>query len=377
MDGTSSVMQNIWTLIINWGGIQCLVIAAILSFDKRGNQLQRLLLAGIIFIVGIQSFNFLFEYFRWYLFFPHGIWLSPPLWFLVGPLLFFFSRVCINKEASTSIFDALHFIPFVIALLYIAPFYSLTAEQKIFQLEFFYENYTDGPDYFFYAFILSQLIYGAYAFTQFRQYFKSVGEEFAHTHLYQHRWILTILASFIGFWTLTLIYHLLLITDFAFFFTYDYVTYTFLTVAVQAFGISAIMFPNSFFVTPLSKTLKGEISYESSDIEVDAKRVLEFVETSKPFLNPELRIADLSKHLDLPPHKLSFLINRWTGKNFFEFVNGYRVEEVKRRLPDTKYAHLTLDAIARDCGFNSSASFYRVFKQQTGLTPKEYLKGIN
>ena len=377
MDEISSVEQNIWTLIITWGAIQCLVIAAILLFSRRGNRIQRLFLAGVILIVAVQSLNFLAEYFKWYHKFPHIIWASAPFWFLIGPLLYFFSRVSTDKEATSSILDALHILPFIAALIYLSPYYGISGEEKVFKLEFFYENYTNGPDYFFYAFILSQMMYGVYVLFRFRLYFKTVGQQYANTHLYQHRWMLIMLGSFIAFWLLTLIYHLLLLTDLAFFFTYDYVTYTFLTVTVQAFGISAIIHPESFFVTPVSHNIKtlSEADLVSQDGEIE--KILEYVEDHKPYLNPELRISDLSQHLEIPSHRVSLLINRKVGKNFFEFVNSYRVEEVKKRLPDESYTHLTLDAIARDCGFNSSASFYRVFKQQTGFTPKEYLKELD
>jgi AraC-like DNA-binding protein len=58
-------------------------------------------------------------------------------------------------------------------------------------------------------------------------------------------------------------------------------------------------------------------------------------------------------------------------------VNSYRVEEVKKRLGNLKYEHLSLTGIAFDCGFNSEASFYRIFRQQTGYSPKSYLQLIH
>jgi AraC-like DNA-binding protein len=61
-------------------------------------------------------------------------------------------------------------------------------------------------------------------------------------------------------------------------------------------------------------------------------------------------------------------------QNFFEFVNSYRVREVKSRLHKTEFEHLSLEGIAKDCGFNSSASFYRVFKQHTRMTPGQFIQ---
>jgi AraC-like DNA-binding protein len=65
------------------------------------------------------------------------------------------------------------------------------------------------------------------------------------------------------------------------------------------------------------------------------------------------------------------------GKNFYNLVNDYRVEEVKRRLEDPQYKHLTILAIAYDSGFNAKSSFNTIFKEKTGSTPSEYLKSVH
>jgi len=61
-------------------------------------------------------------------------------------------------------------------------------------------------------------------------------------------------------------------------------------------------------------------------------------------------------------------------KNFYTFINEYRVEEVKKRLVDHQYDHLTFLAIAYECGFNSKSSFNFIFKKSTGMTPSEFKK---
>lgn len=89
----------------------------------------------------------------------------------------------------------------------------------------------------------------------------------------------------------------------------------------------------------------------------------------RPFLNNKLRIADLSKQLDVPENHLSQIINQFSGNSFFEFVNGYRVEEAKHLLNDRD---LNIGHVAVESGFNSQSAFYRCFKQATGLTPRQY-----
>ena len=60
--------------------------------------------------------------------------------------------------------------------------------------------------------------------------------------------------------------------------------------------------------------------------------------------------------------------------SFFDFINSYRVEEVKKQLADTAMANRNILGIALDCGFNSKATFNTAFKKFTGMTPSAYQK---
>jgi AraC-like DNA-binding protein len=62
------------------------------------------------------------------------------------------------------------------------------------------------------------------------------------------------------------------------------------------------------------------------------------------------------------------------GKNFYDFINHYRVAEAQLLLVDPRYRHLTHLAVAEEAGFNSKATFNAVFKKQTGQTPSEYIR---
>ena len=98
------------------------------------------------------------------------------------------------------------------------------------------------------------------------------------------------------------------------------------------------------------------------------------MQSGKPFLDPNLTLAQLSDALEIPSHYLSQVINEVFGLNFFNFVNGYRVEEVKLRILNPKYDSFPVLGIALECGFNSKTAFNRIFKNMTGLTPTEYKK---
>ena len=68
------------------------------------------------------------------------------------------------------------------------------------------------------------------------------------------------------------------------------------------------------------------------------------------------------------------MLNEHIGKNFYEFVNEYRIETAKTNLLDSKMAHYTIEAIAYESGFNSKSSFNLLFKKQVGYTPGKWRK---
>ena len=78
--------------------------------------------------------------------------------------------------------------------------------------------------------------------------------------------------------------------------------------------------------------------------------------------------------MDLKPTTISQLVNQNTDYNFNDYINSFRVEDVKKMLERPDYINYTIVAIGLEAGFNSKASFYRAFKKFEGMTPTEYLK---
>lgn len=97
-----------------------------------------------------------------------------------------------------------------------------------------------------------------------------------------------------------------------------------------------------------------------------------YMQTEKAYLNNELLIQDVAVKLDIPTHHISYIINSKLNQNFYDFVNQFRIKEVKRRLCDPAHGNITIVGMAFDCGFNSKATFNRLFKKYTGLTPSQY-----
>jgi AraC-like DNA-binding protein len=96
----------------------------------------------------------------------------------------------------------------------------------------------------------------------------------------------------------------------------------------------------------------------------------------KPFHNPKLTLSELAKQINTQPHILSKTINEHYNKNFFDLVNGYRIEEFKKLIQNPSFHNYTLLALAYEVGFNSKTAFNRSFKKATNQTPKEYFNQI-
>ncbi|MEG3655787.1 two-component regulator propeller domain-containing protein [Arenibacter palladensis] len=96
------------------------------------------------------------------------------------------------------------------------------------------------------------------------------------------------------------------------------------------------------------------------------------METEKVYLDSELGLSQLAEKIDVSTNHLSMLLNDYIGKNFYDYINHFRVEEVKSRLKNPHYQKQTLSSIGGDCGFNSKSAFNRIFKNLTGKTPSEF-----
>jgi AraC-like DNA-binding protein len=97
----------------------------------------------------------------------------------------------------------------------------------------------------------------------------------------------------------------------------------------------------------------------------------EFMESKKPFLYPDFQIVDLARELNLPVHHCSYVVNHAIGKNFRDWINGYRVRCFIIEYP-IKADKMTIEAIASESGFKTLTTFYNAFKKETGCMPTAY-----
>ncbi|MGF1557557.1 MAG: helix-turn-helix domain-containing protein [Flavobacteriaceae bacterium] len=137
---------------------------------------------------------------------------------------------------------------------------------------------------------------------------------------------------------------------------------------MQAAGVSAEPFNNDNLL-PSQKYV-----YDASEMKQMAIDLEVLMREKKPFLNEDLTLATLAELLGVPDKKLSTLLNQNMNTSFYDYVNGYRITEVKQKMALPESETYTLLAIAYDSGFKSKASFNRIFKKSTQLSPSDYRK---
>jgi AraC-like DNA-binding protein len=101
------------------------------------------------------------------------------------------------------------------------------------------------------------------------------------------------------------------------------------------------------------------------------------MEEEQPFLKEDLNLAMLAGELEITSNQLSQVINQKAQTNFFNFINGYRVETVAAKFKDPTLAYYSILSIAYDSGFRSKSSFNKIFKETTGQTPLQYRKAVS
>ena len=114
--------------------------------------------------------------------------------------------------------------------------------------------------------------------------------------------------------------------------------------------------------------------FENPEVHLLYFRILQYHLLEQLYLNSDLKLGEIARSLNTNSKYLSQVVNNQTGENLIHFVNRYRVDEAKRRIVDENNQHLTTYGIAQTCGFKNKSTFYKVFKEVTSMTPKDYIQ---
>jgi AraC-like DNA-binding protein len=122
---------------------------------------------------------------------------------------------------------------------------------------------------------------------------------------------------------------------------------------------------------PRTLTTAKKINFLDAQLADYAFAMKEIMDREQLYLLHDFQIIDLAAKLNLPIHHCSFVINKQIGKNFRDWINGYRIDHFLKQYP-LKSDKITIEAIASEAGFKSQATFYNAFKKETGLMPTAY-----
>ncbi|WP_075343167.1 helix-turn-helix domain-containing protein [Tenacibaculum agarivorans] len=360
--------------------IAILFIIALLVI-KKGKKIANLFLVAIVLLNTLGCFTNLFMFSSLYKHIPLFTLVIYPFVFIAGPVYYFYIQLLLYKDFKFKVNHVLHLIPLVWGFHQIKWFFPLSFDEKVNVLtNLWFGEYTIGFTEFI-TFSIPNFILIVYLIVSLLLILKTdrnLKNDFSSTDIEYLSW----LKKF------TFIYLTLILIDVGRLGAVtvlgwspgegEIITNLLLSILTQYYIFQTIVNPDQvFYQLSIKKTSKvsGIDDKQTYSIDHDFLNKLSlFMEENKPYLNPELKSHELAIMLGVTPNYLSKIINKEFNINFYNFVNQYRVEEFKKEILKKENKNLTLLAVAQSAGFNSKASFNRIFKSITLITPTQYIK---
>jgi AraC-like DNA-binding protein len=118
----------------------------------------------------------------------------------------------------------------------------------------------------------------------------------------------------------------------------------------------------------------GKLKEESKQVEMVLSKMERYLEEHKPYLQPGFSIRDLSKELSVPVYQISYIINNKYDRHFSNWLNYHRIEYFLELASSGQYKNITLEALAKEAGFSNRITFINAFKREKGMSPGAFLK---
>jgi AraC-like DNA-binding protein len=359
-------------------GITQSIFAGLMIATKRNPQIADRILATWLFLI---AFEMIFALVNETVLPLYEFVFIP---FTYGPLLYLYVKFLTMENPKFKWQYWLHLIPFIAVFTSAIVFHG----RPVIKLDNFFSNdpFLSFRLIYGLSFFISITTYSIIAFVLIRRHEKNVKQLFSYTSArITLSWLKLISIGFYVTYILVFIVGVYVIFKKELPYDPTIVSYFGLTLFSFAFssygikqpGIFNELYADSKTRTRLKEHTEPEIKYErsglkDSDAEKYVTRLLRHMDTKKPYLDADLTIQDVAESLNIPRHYLTQVINEKLNKNFYQFINEYRVEEVKRLLVDKDFKKFTITAIAFEAGFNSKSAFNSAFKEITGITPTEY-----
>lgn len=389
------------------GAIQGVFLAGVLVARRRNRAANRLL-AALVFAFSLHLASAVYFAAGLVTTWPHFFGVGYPLPFLYGPLTWLYALTAADRKRRLRRRDALHFVPFAAVVVAGLPIYLMNGTETL----AFYQQLQAGSRPLLIAVadplkFVSGVSYAAGTLLFLRRHRETVKASYSSLERVDLHWLLALGGAAAFIWMLALAFQLLQAmggmrverAD-------DYVALA-IAVLVYAIGWKGLRQPEVFryetaeYAIPESLPSAAaravapagappaERELEERGAEPEPARyersglsdrqalklrdaLIALMETDRPWRESELTLADLAARLGTTPHKVSEVLNAQLGQSFYDFVNGYRVREVQRRIAAGDSRRLTMLSLALDAGFASKSTFNLVFKKHTGVTPSDY-----
>jgi len=365
--------------------IQGLILSGLLLWSyKSKNNLPNLILGILLLITCYHRTTFTIGFMSWYDTYRNTKvnYYLIPLSLAVGPLIYFYIKSYITIGFSFTKKEIIHFVPVLIYFLFRVGVYIYDRSQSGFNETqngvFMQSDNYYNIEVFYIAIAAAQLLlYLAFSIHAYYKYRKALVQQYSNTYKSELIW----LRNFLFVYSFLFLYDVLQTLTDGFLVDLHWTQewwYQFFSVLVVIYvGIKG-------YFTDMDSLKKVDLSIASSDTKKKAyppfdknqelQKLQDLVSAQKLYLDPNLSLTQLARAVRMSPSQVSDLINKGLGQNFNDYINKYRVEGIVKKLSDENNNHLSILAIALDNGFNSKATFNRVFKKKTGKSPSEYRK---
>ncbi|MDO8341618.1 MAG: helix-turn-helix transcriptional regulator [Cellvibrio sp.] len=373
---------NINDISLLFSGFLALVLACLLFFTQQQGRIKQIywqLLALFFFLGAVRTLDTLLY---WNInvrdtlslvsanfFFLFGF-----VFFLQGPLLFWFTRAAIFRDFALGRRDWLHLLPAACYPFYIYQiFHRLEPEQK---LQYIHDwAHVIGDPYFEGLIWVQRLMlfgYSALCAYQLHQYKHHLRAHHCALNKVDLQWLKLLVVGFflINCWTLLTLLDTRFINLLSAEFLGEFESH-FLLIYMSVLVVYLLKNSHGFSDIQIEHTIAPEPVPEEPQQQL-VEKLTDFMVQSKPYLEPHITVERLAIKLNVSPKLLSCTINNQMHMNFFELIGTYRVAEAKKRLADSELRQKPISEIMKSCGFNSKSVFNQAFKKTVGVTPSHY-----
>ncbi|MCO6477541.1 MAG: helix-turn-helix transcriptional regulator [Phaeodactylibacter sp.] len=367
------VHLNIWALLILLGAAHGFFLALVLG-SRKENQPANWIFALLLLSVALHLAEYTISISGLIFQFPHFMFSTYPLLFVIGPLFYLYVLAYLGGNIGWNWRTLRHFIPAFFLLLLLLPFYVKSgADKAAFFLAVSENGFRNAPPEQFILMLFQALQMLAYLYASYRLIGRkqlSLAHLSANGNILKVQWLRRATLVFLAFTVFFALATTVLILTGHYRIEIDYMVLLSLAGLTYVAGYVALAQP-ALFHQPIRLSRATRVLSDAAAGGLK-ETLVRYMETQEPFLDEGLKLDDVAAAISTPAHHISEVLSNELHTNFFDFVNGYRVEKAKAllRSPETREAKIL--AIAFDAGFGNKSTFNRVFKKFTGLTPGQY-----